>query len=195
MRAGEAESLGDRVSASRRSRRRRAKLFLAAMIGIVVGCNGERPKAADTDDASTPNSTDRRNDASPAAATLRLDRTSASAGESIELAVLLKISPGWEVHALGAADPAAMTIELKLPADVTVLGDWIAPPTTSSMRPEGGRVYASDVQFVRRFAVAADAQSGERAFECVVQFQVCNEHLCLQPEPVVLSARLTIPPR
>ncbi len=134
-----------------------------------------------------------QDDDSPLRVTLRLAKSRAAAGDTIDLSVRLQIAPFWEIHALDAeAGSVATTLELELPDGVTAAGQWQAPEPATSLMPDGHPAYSGEVVFTRAITVTDVAATGEHAIRCRVRYQACNEQQCLSPATVELVGRLTV---
>jgi hypothetical protein len=132
-----------------------------------------------------------RVDGRPVAATLRLARARARAGETIEVAVQLDIAPQWEVRTLDSQFAGAATkIELELPPALEARGEWRAPRPGPSISGDGHPAYAGEVVFTRELMVRGGA--GEQPLKCRVSYQACDARQCLAPTEVELAATVRI---
>ena len=137
---------------------------------------------------------------SPPAATSLVKPTAADvsvkAGGSATLTVHLKIESGWHIY----SNPPAL--EYNIPTRVSLAGDFGVTPGKTGY-PAGREVkFASDDQAMRVYdgeldvtiplTAAATAVNGRHALKGKVQYQSCNDQMCLQPATVPFVANITV---
>jgi hypothetical protein len=119
---------------------------------------------------------------------------SATEGESVTVAVRMKIAPGWHAYAeAGTGGPTELTrLEETLPEGITAAGPWRLPE--SRPQRDGSAIYEGDVVFLRTFQLGA-VRPGTVALPLKVSFQVCNQQRCLPPQSVTLTPRWDVKPK
>jgi hypothetical protein len=143
--------------------------------------------------ATVDRETEHRIDGKPVSATLRLSRTEAKIGESIEVMVQLDVAAMWEIRPFDAhPEIAATRLELRLPDGLQSEGGWGAPEPIRSVAADGHPAYSGKVVFTRSAVVTGSATGGENSVRCRVTYQACNERQCLPPTAVELSVPVRI---
>ena len=186
-------------------------------VGLLAGCSPEppianavhAPPASETWTASEPSlafdtfdaevaqqfSVPDPSPSEPVTAAMRIDPQGASAGDSVELLVYVRIARAHFVHAAHPTDrvfaPVEMTVAL--PEGITAQGEWRFPP------PEHGRgdslVYRNSMLLRRRLKVTANASLQTVVANGELSFEVCSDELCWPLRKIELSAPLTIQPK
>jgi hypothetical protein len=134
-----------------------------------------------------------RTDADPVAVSFKADAGKISAGDTINLSVVLDILAPYEIQDRHAPPPAiATSLELKLPAGFRAVGDWSSPQTVRSQWPDGHAVYAGQAMFTRRVLVGNDVKPGEHQVGCAIRYQACNDRYCLRPTECKLDLDITV---
>lgn len=102
------------------------------------------------------------------------------------LTVTLDFEPGWHGYAEVPPESGlrAATIGLSLPKGVELLGPWRRPAGVASADGAGHLIYEGQVTFSREVALPP-VPTGE--LEVTVDYQVCNESICLPPHSVPLT--------
>jgi hypothetical protein len=112
-----------------------------------------------------------------------------TAGDTITIAVRMRIGPGWHTYAAnGPEGNATVTrIEEVLPAGLRAVGAWKLPQSV----PEGNgdMHYTDDVVFLREFKLEANS-AGAIEIPLKVSYQACTRERCLPPASVKLTARV-----
>jgi Thiol:disulfide interchange protein DsbD, N-terminal len=176
------------------------RLFCAITVCLLAagGCGASAVTSAPADrqaleGATADNGVEQRINDAPVAATLRLARGRAKAGDVVELSVKLAVAPTWEIHALDAPEEATATrLALDLPSGVEAQGEWQVPEPVRSVSPDGHAVYAGEAVFTRTLVVKPGATAGEQPIKCRVSYQACNERQCLRPTAVELAVALRV---
>jgi hypothetical protein len=115
----------------------------------------------------------------------------ATVGDTVTVAVRMRIVPGWHTYAApGKGVPAEVTrIEDALPAGAKAAGAWQLPAALP--HADGAAHYTGDVVFLREVTLEA-TPAGEVEIPVTVSFQACDRERCLPPESVKLTARLEV---
>jgi hypothetical protein len=115
----------------------------------------------------------------------------ATVGETVTVAVRMKIASGWHTYAEAAKGGAvALTrLEETLPDGVKAEGAWRMPE--SKPQADGCSTYTGDLVFLRTYRLEAD-KPGLVELPVTVSFQVCDRERCLPPESVKLMPRAEV---
>lgn len=158
-----------------------------------VGSSSDLSRAsADTVSADTPTAE------RPVVIGIAVLPSSAAPGERVTLAIRLRVAVGWHVGPVEAADTsgAATTIELRLPDGVVAEGDWRVPRPELIVNAMGNqRGHRGDVLMERDLRVAQKQPAGPVPLEYSVNYQACNDRVCLRPGPDTLRTTLAIVPK
>jgi hypothetical protein len=129
--------------------------------------------------------------ANPVSLTVVSRPASAASGETVTVAVRMKIAAGWHTYAeAGTGSPTELTrLEEKLPFGITATGRWRLPESTPQRG--GASIYEGDVVFLRTYRLG-EVQPGTMALPITVSFQACNRERCLPPGSVTLAAALQV---
>jgi thiol:disulfide interchange protein len=135
-------------------------------------------------------------------------RTTVAPGDTLAIAIVLDHQKGWHSHPnqpvvpkswQGLFDPIATEVSLKPPEGVT-LRDVQFPPThtiavdlVGSGKPEPYPVYEGKAVAFVPIEIAKDA-SGELVIPITVEYQACNDKVCMPSETVELSVTLRVDP-
>mgnify|MGYP002639215769 CR=1 FL=1 len=98
-----------------------------------------------------------------------------------------KVSKGWHLYAgLPDASPYQLTeLNLELPAGVQADGDWILP-ASQPKKPGSKMLYwTGDLIFSQRVKSTSPLQASD--IHALVDFQACDEQMCMPPTQVKLS--------
>ena len=130
--------------------------------------------------------------AEPVTAVMTIQPSHATAGETVEVLVRVRIASAHFIHAPGEAGGPFIPVSVNatFPAGLEPIGDWQLPP------PEKGRgsaVVYRDSVVLRRF-VNVVASSGPSALNVTgeLRYQVCTDELCWPQGKLQLSAPFTI---
>jgi hypothetical protein len=120
----------------------------------------------------------------------------AGRGSSFQIAVVMKIRPGFHVNAREKSDEYLIATDLKaeLPAGFTS-GDVSYPKGklekfTFSQKPLN--VYQDTVILRMPITAQANAPLGEQHIPLKLRYQACNSELCLPPVTIPLNAVLNV---
>jgi DsbC/DsbD-like thiol-disulfide interchange protein len=115
----------------------------------------------------------------------------ATGGDTVTVAVRMRIAPGWHTYAAAGKGGSAIAthIEETLPDGVKAAGAW--QPPKALPQTDGAAHFTGDVVFLREFRLEANL-SGAVELPLKVSFQVCDRERCLPPETVNLTARLEV---
>ncbi len=119
-------------------------------------------------------------------------------GESLSIAVHVKIDEGFHLYGPAAAedDPLVLATTVRLlPMDAFQAGAIQTPQGVPRDDPILGRnvtVYADSIWFSFPVEIDQRAALGGHELKVEVQYQACDEKRCLQPGKIGLSARLTV---
>lgn len=118
----------------------------------------------------------------------------ATVGDTVTVAVRLKLSPGWHVCAEAGKGTAAppTRLEAALPEGVELDGAWRRPE--ASPQKDGSSIYADDVVFLRNFKLTK-SKTGPVDLPVTVSFVACNDERCLPPASVKLTAHVKVLPK
>lgn len=120
----------------------------------------------------------------------------AARGQSVQIAVVLKVRPGYHINARPAS------FEYLIPTDVKTefpsgfkAGEVSYPKGTRrtfSFTKTPLNVYEGTVILRLPVQIAGDAPLGEQTLPLRVRYQACNDQVCLPPVTVPVSATLKI---
>jgi hypothetical protein len=115
----------------------------------------------------------------------------ATVGDTVTVAVRMRIAPGWHTYAAaGKTEAAVLTrVEDALPVGAKPVGAWRLPKGLS--QEGGGEHYTGDVVFLRTVTLEA-TPPGPVEIPVTVSFQACDQERCLPPQSVKLTARLEV---
>jgi hypothetical protein len=115
----------------------------------------------------------------------------ATVGDTVTVAVRMKIAPSWHTYAAaGKGAPAVVTrVEDALPTGAKAAGAWQLPEALP--HADGGAHYTGDVVFLRDVKLEA-TPAGTIELPVTVSFQACDRERCLPPETVKVTARLEV---
>lgn len=135
-------------------------------------------------------------------------RSTVAPGDTLAIAVVLDHQKGWHTNPhepivpkswQGLFDPIATEISLK-PHEGVTLRDVQFPPThtiavdlVGSGKPESYPVYEGKAVAYVPIEIAKDA-SGELVIPITVDYQACDDKVCMAPETVELTVTLRIDP-
>ncbi len=181
------------------------KLFvLFLLLAMLVGCakpNAESPDAAsDTQSVSIPADAveidielDDPTQSNALAANAAIAPTKAKAGDTVTFAVRARTADSWHIYAFDHTGVGVATkLDLELPADIEVDGQWLAPEAKPYPSAQPSLVYEGDMMFQQRLKIAAGAAPGPREVKCKFGYQTCNDSFCNPPTSVELSAIVEI---
>ena len=128
----------------------------------------------------------------PVTAVITVQPERASAGETIEAVVRIRIAGGHFIHAKDEARSPfiPLTMNMTLPDGLEPLGDWQFPA------PEKGRgqslIYRESVLLRRSLRVVSSSEPKTLTVMGELQYQVCTEEICWPKGKLKLSAPLMI---
>jgi hypothetical protein len=128
----------------------------------------------------------------PVTAVMTIQPDRATAGETVEVLVCVRIASAHFIHAPGEAGGPfiPVAVNAQLPAGVEPVGDWQLPS------PEKGRgtalVYRNSVVLRRSLKVVSMSASESLLVTGELRYQVCTDELCWPQGKLQLSAPLTI---
>ncbi len=130
----------------------------------------------------------------PVAAKFSLSPENAKPGDTVTLAITLKIEDGWHTYSITQPpDQAATATVIKaensnglVPLDDTFAPS--APPTikelTVGTQKFKQEVYHGEVTWTRRYRVEPSASTGNFGLSGSIRYQVCTEQQCLLPKKI-----------
>lgn len=133
-------------------------------------------------------------------------RSVVAPGDQLAIAVIFEHQKGWHTNPnqpvvpkswQGLFDPIPTEITLNAPAGVTVRGAQFPPTHTISVdlvgsgKPEPYAVYGDKAVAYVPIEVAKSA-GGELVIPITVDYQACNDRVCMPPETVELTVKLKI---
>jgi DsbC/DsbD-like thiol-disulfide interchange protein len=125
-----------------------------------------------------------------------LVRPSRSApGAKATLVVLVKLHRGWHIapFAVPSGPTKPTQLSLKLPKGIQAIGDWKAPePTTLYDGTGPSSAYVGDLKFSHELAIDSNLSTGPVEISCSLNYQACNESMCLRPNELSLGTTLEI---
>ncbi|MBL4850378.1 MAG: hypothetical protein JKY65_33085 [Planctomycetes bacterium] len=129
--------------------------------------------------------------------TYSVEPAQAAPGDVVELRADVVVAKGWYLYAKGTA--TGITLTPKLPAGLTLAGEWTEPKPVMKdipyMGPNGTSAlmgtHVGSLRFVQKVRIASDA-SGALEVPLGFGFQVCNEKTCLMVKTLDGSVTLTV---
>ena len=121
----------------------------------------------------------------------------AARGGSFQIAVVMKIRPGFHVNAREKSKEYLIATDLKaeLPAGFGSGGEVVYPKgklETFTFSKEPLNVYQDTVILRMPVAALANAPLGEQQVPLKLRYQACNQELCLPPVTIPLTATVNI---
>jgi len=163
---------------------------------VLAGC--DRHDASDVVTKSDMTNPAGATASSPVAAAMRASVAEVRAGEPLEIAVQVRIKPGWHIYAVNrpAGSSLPTSIGLDLPAGVERAGDWELPEAALeiSTSDQPRFIYTGDVEFRCRLRVSQDAQAGTLKLAGVLNFQACDRFSCQPPDSIPLATEVRVVP-
>jgi hypothetical protein len=116
-------------------------------------------------------------------------------GTKATLVVHIILHRGW--HIAPFAVPSGLTqptqLSLKLPKGIQAIGDWKAPETTTLHDGSGpSSAYVGDLKLSHELAIDSNLSTGPVEISCRLNYQACNESMCLRPNELSLGTTLEI---
>ncbi|PUV24630.1 hypothetical protein DCO56_14280 [Sphingobacterium athyrii] len=98
-------------------------------------------------------------------------------GQSKEIAVKVKIHPGYHIYAFVAdVDPYIKTeLKINLPAGYTKVGD-LKKPSFKYFSDSGTTIYDGEILFTQEISGTGNGEA-----TCVIGYQCCDTHICFPP--------------
>ena len=125
-----------------------------------------------------------------------LVRPSRSApGAKATLVVHIKLHRGWHIapFAVPSGPTQPTQLSLKLPKGIQAIGDWKAPETTTLYDGSGpSSAYVGDLMFSHELAIDSNQLTGPVEINCRLNYQACNESMCLRSNELSLGTTLEI---
>jgi thiol:disulfide interchange protein DsbD len=119
-------------------------------------------------------------------------------GRTFEIAVKVKIRPGFHInaHEVSLDYLIPTEVEVQPPQGLRTRGFSYPPGVLRKFRfsPNKLLVYEGAVTFRGKFAASADAPLGPQKLPLVLHFQGCNEELCLPPAKITVVAEFVTAP-
>ncbi len=119
-------------------------------------------------------------------------------GRTFEIAVIVKIRPGFHInaHEVSLDYLIPTEVEIQPPQGLRSRGFTYPPGVLRKFRfsPNQLSVYEGAVTFRGKFEAAADAPLGPQKLPLVLHFQGCNEELCLPPAKITVVAEFVTAP-
>jgi uncharacterized protein len=133
--------------------------------------------------------------APPLRAELYLGAIAASPSEEIPILLRLVIDEGWHLNSAAPGDSGLIATRLSLAGEGFLLdppdypmGESLSVPFS----PAPISVYSGELLLAAKLRVAADASSGRRSLDLILDYQACDEGRCLPPATLSLSIELEI---
>lgn len=127
----------------------------------------------------------------------RVDTVYASPGDTVTAVLPLKVARGYHVNANPAASEFYLPLELLLPDSGLIQAGAPRYPAGKTWRLEGTEedllVYGGTVEIRVPLTIAAQAEPGDYVMRGTLEFQACDDRVCLMPDsrPVALWVRVT----
>jgi len=116
-------------------------------------------------------------------------------GTKATLVVHIKMHRGWHIAPFAApSGPTQPTqLSLKLPKGIQAIGDWKAPEPTTLYDGSGpSSAYVGDLTFSHELAIDSNQSTGPVEISCRLNYQACNESMCLRPNELSLGTTFEI---
>jgi hypothetical protein len=141
--------------------------------------------------AVTAAAADDQKEDNPVALSAVVRPASATVGDTVTVAVRMKIAPGWHTYATAGKGGSAVAtrVEDVLPVGAKSAGAWRLPKGLP--HEDGSEHYTGDVVFLRTVTLEA-TQPGPVEIPVTVSFQTCDQERCLPPESRKLTVRLEV---
>lgn len=118
-------------------------------------------------------------------------------GDRVDVQLTAKLNPGWHLYSLTPVSqgPAPTIIGLSAGQAFVLAGEITEPLPQTKYDPNFDRdtsYFEDAVTFVVPLRVETTARPGAQSVSVAVSFQVCDSHVCLPPERLVVSAPVTV---
>lgn len=122
-------------------------------------------------------------DDTPVVASLAVSPVPASEGEIIELKLKIAVAGAWHVYGNrpGAEGQQPMSLKLKRPEGVELIGGWVWPANAHLLR-------AGEHVFTHRLKLSG--LKGKATVDVTVMYQACDPRMCLPPEVLLLEVEV-----
>lgn len=106
-----------------------------------------------------------------------------TADSQLKLTVHVQVLEGWHAYAKVPSNQPyiPLTIDLDLPDGVSLLGEWISPPSQEDSGNPGLHLFTGSFAFEATLAVAATAKVKD-GITCRLAYQVCDLSMCMPPK-------------
>jgi len=104
-----------------------------------------------------------------------------------KLTVEIRIKAGWHIYASAPEGSPWQVTDIKVvrPKGVRAVGAWQRPQGLPNAKEPSTKVFEGTVKFARNFRVADEDDI--ESLEIEVDYQVCNDQLCLRPATIKKS--------
>jgi hypothetical protein len=128
----------------------------------------------------------------PVTATMQVRPPTATAGETVELLVYVRIAGGHYVHGPSSTEGPfkPIAVDMDLPDALEAIGDWGFPHPEKAL--SGEPIYRDSLLLRRSLRVRSNAQPQTAIVDAELHYQACNDELCWPPRKLSLSATCEI---
>jgi uncharacterized protein YyaL (SSP411 family) len=120
------------------------------------------------------------------------------AGDSCEFVVVLKVEDGWHINPNPADDEFSIATELSLKSKFKVTADEISYPEPEEHEVKGLKkkvqYYTKQVEIRGILNVPKSAGGKAEVLEFLVEYQACNDKVCLAPKKLLLKVPVAVAP-
>jgi thiol:disulfide interchange protein len=170
-------------------------LTLVLLAGAAVGA----PKDGDTDFFNPGPRTAKAPDKSVVTVTTAWSANGIKPGGQATLAVVFDIAPGWHIQPHRPDDPTLRPLKVEVadaPKPLKISTAVFPVAKTFEFGPAGAKkqvpVYDGRTVVLMPMAIDSGAPPGELAVKLTIEYQACDDHVCLRPATVQTVAKLTV---
>ncbi len=127
--------------------------------------------------------------------TIDFNRTALTLGESAVMAVTVEVPQGYHAQSATPSSPNYIPFKVTLASNPAAdLSPPVYPPGEEREYPQLGRlnVYEGKVIVLVPLKVKPDAPLGPLKLEGKLQYQICDDHVCLPPQRPKISAEIDV---
>ncbi len=132
----------------------------------------------------------------PVDLTISLDNNPARRGENLRISLDFKIQEGWSINGLKPTTDGLLPVKIDLlNPGFSSKYSWVESATVIKKIDSIGLklpVHNNQAQFVRNFDIPTTAPDGSNILRLNVEYQACNDRICLLPSAKIYNAELQI---